>query len=227
MYKAQQKVSFGFTEKLFPAGTHMCYIYDDEMERRKIMAKFIESGLGSGEKVAYLAAPSDPKGIEDSLAILGVKLPATIRPGQMLLADAEKTYCPDRTFVPERTIETWRALYARSRAAHFSGMRGAGEMAWIHKGIPGIERWFDYEAMLNLLVRQCPFSGIICQYDAGRLNGEALYTLLTLHPLMLVRGQIAYSPYYRPPEHWLADFSLNRAAADMFSTRPSVQSPDP
>ncbi len=37
--------SRGFTAELFPAGTHMCYIYNDDRERLELISKFVESGL--------------------------------------------------------------------------------------------------------------------------------------------------------------------------------------
>jgi len=47
-------VSLGFTTDLFPIGTHMCYIYNDDQERHKLISKFIESGLQGREKVGLL-----------------------------------------------------------------------------------------------------------------------------------------------------------------------------
>ena len=37
--------SLGSTAELFPAGTHMRYIYNDERERLEPISKFVESGL--------------------------------------------------------------------------------------------------------------------------------------------------------------------------------------
>ena len=55
MCHTQMIVDLGFTEEKFHDGTHMCLIYNDEQERRKIIGKYLESGLLSGEKVAYFA----------------------------------------------------------------------------------------------------------------------------------------------------------------------------
>ncbi len=44
-------VSLGFTGELFPAGKHMCCLYDDDSERLEIIAKFIASGLQEHEKL--------------------------------------------------------------------------------------------------------------------------------------------------------------------------------
>lgn len=38
-------VDMGFTEELFPEGTHMCMIYDDDEQRREVVSKFLAAGL--------------------------------------------------------------------------------------------------------------------------------------------------------------------------------------
>jgi hypothetical protein len=35
MKREDSKISLGFDNKTYPAGTHMCLIYNDETERRK------------------------------------------------------------------------------------------------------------------------------------------------------------------------------------------------
>jgi hypothetical protein len=36
----------------------------------------------------------------------------------------------------------------------------------------------------------------ICQYDTRLFDGETLYRLLTVHPMMIVRGRVVRNPYY-------------------------------
>jgi hypothetical protein len=48
-----KEVDMGFTGETFPPGIHMCYIYNDEAQRKKVISKFLESGLLSGEKTSY------------------------------------------------------------------------------------------------------------------------------------------------------------------------------
>ncbi|MCX5810468.1 MAG: hypothetical protein NTX36_14055 [Proteobacteria bacterium] len=48
-----KEVHMGFTGETFPPGVHMCYIYNDEAQRKKVISQFLESGLLSGEKASY------------------------------------------------------------------------------------------------------------------------------------------------------------------------------
>lgn len=207
MCTTPRNASFGFTEQPFPPGGHVCHIYTDEAERRRFVARFIESGLASGEKVIYLADESrDEKALPAFLSELGVHPDSPPKPGQFYLAEAEKSYCPDGRFSPERMLDTWHTLFHRSLAEHFRGVRATGETAWLRKGLPGLERWFEYEARLNLAIAECPYTGILCQYDAHRLDGTAMYEVLSVHPMVIVRGQIVHNPYYEPPEQYLARY---------------------
>jgi hypothetical protein len=45
MRQASHQVSFGFNEQTFPPGLHICYLYNNENERRRTIAEFIQSGL--------------------------------------------------------------------------------------------------------------------------------------------------------------------------------------
>jgi hypothetical protein len=209
-YAQKKDAAFGFTDQHLPSGGHLCYIYTDEEEHSRTMAQFVESGLVSGEKVAYLADVSSGDELEQYIASLGINLPEHLRPGQFILSQAEKTYCPDGAFLPERMIDTWRSMYRQSIDEGFLGIRATGETGWTCNEHPGLERWFEYESMLNIVVNEVPFSSIICQYDANRLGGANLYEILRVHPLMIVRGQILHNPYYEAPEQYLSRLRASR-----------------
>lgn len=201
MCQTSQRVSFGFTEQTFPVGMHICYLYNNENERHHIIGQFIQSGLRAGEKVGYLADISSTDEIDRQFSQLGIAPPCDIKPEQLLLKPAEATYCPDGTFRPERMIDYWRSLYAQTQHESFSGMRLTGVTNWINKGLPGIERWIEYEAMLNNLLEELPIHGIICQYDVNKIDGATLFDVLNVHPMMIVAGQIVHNPYFQQPQH--------------------------
>jgi len=75
-----------------------------------------------------------------------------------------------------------------------------GDTSWIRKGMPGIERWVEYEAMINNLVEELPVHGVICQYDTNKIDGAMLFDVLNVHPMMIVAGQVVHNPYYSAPK---------------------------
>jgi hypothetical protein len=203
MCQASHQVSFGFTEQRFPPGMHICYLYNNENERQHTIAQFIQSGLLAGEKVGYLAdipvTPSSDK-MDTYLSRLGFTPSRPLKPEQLVLTQAEATYCPDGTFIPERMIDYWRTFYYQAQHDSFTGARVTGDTNWICKGMPGIERWVEYEAMINNLVEEFPVHGVICQYDTNKIDGATLFDVLNVHPMMIVAGQVVHNPYYSAPK---------------------------
>lgn len=196
MYQTDHQISFDFTEQKFPAGMHICYLYNNEIERQRTVASFIQSGLLADEKIGYLADNLPNGEMNAYLSRLGIT-PSNLKPEQLVLAQAETTYCPDGTFLPERMIDYWRSLYRQSLHESFAGIRVTGETSWLCKGIPGIERWVEYEAMVNSLVEEFPVHSILCQYDVNKIDGATLFNVLSVHPMMIVAGQIVHNPYFQ------------------------------
>ncbi len=181
MAQTQRTVSLGFTLESYPEGTHMCYIFNDENQRRDVIAAFLSSGLSEGEKVGYFVDTVTPEELLSYLKKLGVKIPDRTSPASFSISKAEQTYCPDGTFVPERMLENLRNYYAASIAEGYPGSRVSGEMSWALKGIPGSQRLIEYEALVNDVLMESPVTAI-CQYNTNLFDGGTLFDVLSVHP---------------------------------------------
>jgi len=194
--------NMGFTSEMFPAGTHMCLIYSQESERRKIIGKFLESGLLAQEKVAYFADTLSPDEVRSWLLNMGIDLPES---DGFSITDAVKTYSPSGEFVPETMLNTLREFYGQAKRSGYPNARASGEMSWALKGIPGSERLMEYEALINEVLITHPVTAI-CQYDANRFSGGTILDVLKVHPMMVVHGQIVQNPFYMKPQDFLKDY---------------------
>lgn len=203
---SSESVSLGFTDRTVPAGTHMCFIYDGEAERRSVMAKYLHSGLDAGEKVAYFADAEDEA--RSWLADLGVDASAEVY-RNLQLAEASTVYTPDGHFDPDSMFTTLRRFRDALKDGDYSGARASGEMSWALRGVPGSERLVEYEAGLNHVLPECGITGI-CQYDVRRFDGATILDVLRVHPLMVVRGQVVENPYYMTPEQFLEEYAARR-----------------
>lgn len=203
MNNAERKVSMGFTAEQFPAGTHMCYIYNDDKERKELIARFLESGLNEKEKVGYFVDTLSPDEMRAQLRELGVRLPPEMDERDFSITSAQEVYCPNGIFVPENMLQTLRLAYKRSRDEGFPGIRVSGEMSWALRGMPGSERLMEYEAGVNTVLQEYPVTAI-CQYDARRFDGAMIFDVLNVHPMMIIRGQVVRNPYYIEPEKFFA-----------------------
>lgn len=179
----------------------MCYIYNDDRERREIMTAFIESAFVEGEQVYYAASGTDGDQSGPDMRRFDADMPPATQ-SAFQLSDAGALYCPDGRFEPERMLGCVRSLYRKSVADGFRGARGSGEMGWALQNPPGVERLVEYEALLNTLAPSHPVT-LICQYDARRFDGASLFQIIAVHPAMIVRGQVLRNPYYIPPDRYL------------------------
>jgi hypothetical protein len=199
-------ISLGFDTEKYPMGTHMCFIFNDEDERRWVMSKYIQSGLDDNEQVSYFVDTMSPEDLKAWMRDLGVALPDELDGRQYRFLQAEQTYCPDGTFNVDRMIATVGEAYHRSIAEGYAGARLTGEMTWSKRGLAGSEGLAEYECRLNVLVRTVPTTAV-CQYDAQRFDGATLYDILSVHPMMIVHGQVVRNPYYVEAEVFLADLA--------------------
>ncbi|HKJ97368.1 MAG TPA: MEDS domain-containing protein [Desulfotignum sp.] len=200
--KNDGNISLGFDNEVYPAGTHMCLIYNDEAERRKIITRFLEGGLKTGEKVAYFVDSMPLTDVYAWLEEMDIGIPKKKLNAAFTAAEARKTYCPDNTFVPDRMLATLRDFYSQSVDQGYPHCRVSGEMGWALKNLPGSDRIMEYESLVNVVVATHPVTAV-CQYDANRFDGATILKCLEVHPYMIVRGQVVHNPYYMTPEEFL------------------------
>lgn len=179
------------------SGAHLCLIYDDERERREVVARFVEEGLAGGERVAYFT-DADPPTIRDWLTTHGVELP---EPPAFSLTPARTVYFPDGEFLPERMPPYWHRFHREANELGFPAARATGETSWSRE-VPGGERIVEYEANLNAVLAGLPVTAL-CQYDVRRFDGATILDILRVHPMMLVGGQVVRNPYYQLPADFL------------------------
>lgn len=210
MSTVKRQISLGFTPDLYPEGTHICYLYNDEEERKRFLTAFVSSGIEEKESVNYVAdAPPAPDLLERAIEELGLPEPSQKQQDQLIVRPAVEIYCPEGKFVPEAMLARLRDIYACYHTAGFSGVRGSGEMSWALHGIPGSDRLVEYEARINDLVKDVPLT-ILCQYDTRKFDGGTIFEILNVHPIMIVRGQIMRNPFYVPPEQYFAEKNAAR-----------------
>lgn len=210
MNSPQRLVDMGFTQERFPAGTHMCLIFDEEEYRRKIVTEFLAAGLGNGEQVRYMTDVNSAEDVLSWFRDIGVEIPELKDGGPFVMFSAERAYCANGRFDPVETVERMKSRYHDADRLGYSGTRGAGEMSWALKGIPGSERLIEFEALINAASEKYHFLGI-CQYDARLFDGATLLNVLKVHPFMVAQGQIVRNPFYMRPEEFLKELAEKKS----------------
>lgn len=196
MAAAQRHICLGFTEELYPEGTHICYLYNSDEERRRILPRFAREALLQNEAFGYLADVPTRADLPAAMARLDLAGALTGAPGQVELSTSVEGYYPDGSFDPDGMLARLRRKYLASLAAGLAGARVAGEMDWALRGVPGTDRIIECESRINELVKEAPIT-VMCQYDLRKFDGAMMFDVMNVHPVMIVGGHILRNPFYR------------------------------
>jgi hypothetical protein len=204
MNDKEQKIDMGFTQEVLPDCHHVCLIYDNEKQRRKIVSEYLAAGLRGGEFVRYFSDVTPPEDVRAWLSEIGVDLPKAEEDGAFGIIKAEEAYCPSGHFVPQDVLDGVATRYTTLKKTGYRGSRVTGEMTWVLRDIPDADRLLEYEVGLNLITDPFPHIGM-CQYDAHLFDGAMLFKVLQVHPYMIAQGKVVRNPYYIKPEEFLAE----------------------
>ncbi|MGB9838774.1 MEDS domain-containing protein [Methanothermobacter sp.] len=180
------------------AGDHICIIYDDEAEWRRIIVPFIIEGLRRGERCIYIASQRTCETIREEL---GRKIPVSMfeAGGSLRIMNETEAYTEGGFFDPERMLDLLESETENAVAEGFTGLRVTGEMSWVLRGLPGSERLIEYEARLNNF-----FPGsdclAICQYHRQLFSPDVIRGVLLTHPIVVWNSGVYRNPYYISPE---------------------------
>jgi hypothetical protein len=195
MSDERRHICLGFTDERYPAGTHICYLYTDDDERRRILPLFARQALLEHDSFDYLADVDSSAELPRVLAELDLAGAERNVPGRIRLATAREGYFPDGAFDPDAMLARLRSTYHQCIASGHAGARIAGEMTWALRGIPGADRIIECESRINDLVKETPIT-VMCQYDLRQFDGATMFDVMSVHPIMVVGGHILRNPFY-------------------------------
>ena len=204
MCRSYRDISLGFSDERFREGHHIIYVYNDDWERKRTMARYLQRGLNENEKVLYLVDDISPDEMRNELKELGVDVDE--KQEDFDLTEGHYSRCPDNYFSREFMLGVVSRYYDEAIEQGYVGARGAGEMSWaLIEGRATVPELLRYEAELNDLLVEHPLT-TVCQYDARRFDGAIIMDMLSVHPMMIVRGQLVKNPSYVAPEIFLQEY---------------------
>ncbi len=200
--ETRRQISLGFTSQKFPEGQHLVYIYNDDDERKRVISKFLDSGFMEQEKVLCLVDTISPEEMKKEMQELGVD----IEEGRCALKVASDVYTPEGCyFSSQDMLDVVDDFYNGALSEGYTGTRGTAEMTWALRGNASIPELMVYEAKLTEVLKKYPHTGL-CQYDARKFSGAVIMDILTVHPVMIVKGQIVKNPYFTEPGEFLQSY---------------------
>ncbi len=102
MSRTSRKVSLGFEHDDICEGQHICLLFRDD-ERRRVMSRFLSSGLAAREKLLYLVDTMTPDQLTEVMMNYGVDLNGCKNDFEVLQAEQVS---PGLVFVKRRKCRT-------------------------------------------------------------------------------------------------------------------------
>jgi hypothetical protein len=78
-------------------------------------------------------------------------------------------------------------------------------MAWVARRRTDMARVMEYEVKATEHARAQQVVAV-CEYDARKFDGRTIMDVLSVHPAMIVGGQVVKNPYYAEPHELLARY---------------------
>ncbi len=195
----QSYVDLGFTSERVPAGSHTCLFYQDEAFKNRMILKYIVAGIRNGEKVICLTDSLTKEAILNWFRTEKVETGGNDPEQGLIVKSTRAAYFPKGYFHPEEMVARWRKYTEEAMAEGYHLLRATGEIHWLTAGIPGAERFLEYDLMLNERLKDLPVL-LLCQFDTNRTPGAILMELLTVHPMVIINGQIMHNPLFHSPK---------------------------
>ncbi|MGE5531491.1 MAG: PAS domain S-box protein [Bacteroidota bacterium] len=184
----------------FETGRHYCAIFNSDDEWRQCVRALLQQALARHERFLYLHHSHTPRKVMSCLKdIDGVS--AAVEAGQVILAPGATCYYPHGRFEPELLVQGPEATVAEALADGYSGVVATGEATISQESIPGMERFLEYEALLEASPQ--PGFTCLCQYDRRLLPPDFISDSLLVHQHIVCDGRILRNHYYVPPERYL------------------------
>lgn len=204
-----RNVPIGIADESVPEGIHLCYVYNDDAEREQTLARFVAKGLAENARVLCLVDAMTPQDFESHLRELGVDLGS--HASALTAADAVETYSPPSGFSPDTLLDSLSAFCQQAVSEGYSGVRITGDMAWLHRSHPAMTTVMEYEVKAT---DHCRAQRVValCQYDARKFDGRTIMDVLSVHPAMIVGGQVVKNPYYIEPREFMTRYQASEGA---------------
>jgi hypothetical protein len=192
-----RQISIGIGEGRFPAGAHICLIYSDPTERLRVIARFFAAGREAKERLLHGYDSGSDHDARRELERCGFP------PGNDLFV----VPAIERSkFSAEKAFDYFKAFHEGSIQQGYAGSRGSGEVPWAARDMQTV---LQYEARLTEVLAQYPMTAI-CRYDLSRFNGATIMDVLSVHPYMIVTGQVIRNPFFIAPAQFLERYRETR-----------------
>lgn len=167
---------------------HAFFVYGDDNERLNIITEYFRQGLENNELCIFVT-PEAPKEVVKNFGKKDLDLRGAVDEGAFRIFEMNSTYLPNGQFVAEYMLSNIRIFLEESKLQGFSGLRTAGEMAWLIEHPELHQEATLYEKEVNDVAKpDANFVGL-CLYPLEEQHEEIINQAAETHPSFILDGQ--------------------------------------
>jgi anti-anti-sigma factor len=160
-------------------GSHLCWVFDDDVALRDAVVEFVADGIDRNERVVYVgSAPADEL-LADLADLDGVE--SLVAAGALSTRSVSTLYRPGDRFDRRRQLAVYREATEAALGDGFTGFRVAADATALAAGDDRPE-FLRYEFLVDRLMTSMPMTAM-CAYDR-RVLGETTSELCAVHPVL-------------------------------------------
>ena len=186
--------SLGFSDAAVPPGTHICFFYESEQERDRVIMEFLGAGVAGGEMCFGAVHGRNPSAVLSGLGTAGCNVNPALERGQLTVCDSSRLFYPEGEFVPDEMINRLVRLSESASEAGYPLLRAFGELSWVREQPDKCSRVVECEHRLNEeFFTRHPAVGV-CLYDMRFFKDGFLDDVFVRHPYFIYKGQFKRNP---------------------------------
>lgn len=198
----QSKIVLGFGDYTCNWGTHLCGLFESELERDEIIYGLLEQGVRDDSRQFYVHLSDCEHGIKEKLGLeFKGNDQCLAKANQISFFNAEDYYYSNGNFSVPNLKQNWINVENETQKLGPANLRAIGEMPSTVQLKYGLFELASYESWINEFIVDKPFL-FLCLYNVNDFSGATIMQVLQTHPFIINKSVITANPFYTPPDEW-------------------------
>lgn len=188
--------SLGFFDAAVPAGTHICFFYESEQERDRVISEYLEAGIQGGERCVGAVYGQKPLSLLKRLGEVDYKVNSALEREQLTIYASSRLFYPEGEFVPNEMINRLIQISKLTAKRGYPILRAFGDLGWIEEHPTECTKVMECEHRLNEEYFTLYPAVAICMYDMRSFNDAFLNQIFERHPYFIYEGEFKRNPSF-------------------------------
>ena len=171
-------------------GQHVLSISGEPQTQLDLAVYSARAALLGGGSCAFIGHRTPPADFVERLRDARTDVDAALASRQLTVIPADEAYTAGGYFEADRMLGTLDRAAGHAVSAGFDGFFACGELTWLAKGVPGVDRVLEYEYRINEVESLKP-AAVLCIYDGRTLPASVVRELQKSHPFEQTNGSVA------------------------------------